>query len=244
MERISTDITTIILCGGRGVRFGLENFPKWMMPIDHTTLLENHIYFHKNHGALLVGIRKQFSNFIDDRFKDVFIIPVESDSTKYGATALYVSQKKPELTNDFVVFVMGDHFIDYSNLGSFYDEFLSKLKKHDLVLFADSKPIIAKPESHSKIKIQDGKITNGKNLDEWQYLDMGIIGINKRLLKKMQSEDFDTSDLVKISTNPSLVDVEGKVLWFGCNTPDEYAYGTISLFMLKRYGKIFTPKTH
>jgi choline kinase len=110
-------------------------------------------------------------------------------------------------------------------------------------MLADSKPRIAKPEAHSKIKVENGKILNKKNLRGWQYLDMGIIGINKRVLKKICAKDFDTSDLVKISTNPSLVDVGGKVLWFGCNTPEEYAYGTISFFMLKRYGRIFTPKT-
>ena len=123
------ETTTIILCGGRGVRFGLENFPKWMMPIDHTTLLENHIYFHKSYGTLLVGVRKQFFTFIDDKFKDITIIPVESNSTKYGATALYVSQKKPEAFKEHIVFVMGDHFIDYSDFKTYYGKFLSKLKK-------------------------------------------------------------------------------------------------------------------
>ena len=230
-------IDFIILAAGKGRR--IENFQnkhKTLLEVRGITLLENHLlngnrYIGNflNKLIVVVGHRKEeikeeVEKIIPKLKRKVYFVEGDLRGTKYGRSlhkALYESEA------EYVLYVMGDHWICYEKLKKSYpfEEILKTYHKYSLTIFADPFPLIANINSQSLLLIE-----NGKNIPQYTHVDMGLFLANRKELlyciekNKLFEKDFDTGDLIKNLSKVSILEVKN-VPWFGCNTPEDYLKG-------------------
>lgn len=241
----------IILAAGKGKRMkNYKHVHKTLLEINGISLLGNHLIYGSdyinnllNDIIVVVGHRKEEVEKEIEKLNSKLntkIKTVEGDlrGTKYGRS-LYKALLLSE--SEHIMYVMGDHWISYEQLGKKYPirKLYSEYSSYQLTIFADPNPLIANSKSQSLLYVKNGKILDyGKELKRYTHVDMGLFLGKKNdlvdIIKKreLSKNDFDTKDLIEALLDVTIVEIED-VPWFGCNTPEDYESGLKKLYRLK-----------
>ena len=242
----------IILAGGKGKRIANFANPKVMLRVKNKTLVENHIQgllevFNVDVVILVINSEKKeltdHARSLKTKYGEKLIIVegigFKKNATKYGIDLIHAYKN---LNNgDLYFYVMGDHFIDYDDLKPLKNEINEKINEfysnvHEkMLIFIDTAPKCAKEASQSKVLIRNDEIMDhGKELENWNALETGLIIIKPEVLSKLEAKldelrDFDTTNIVnmvkkELNDAVTFFDIKG-TCWFGVNTFDDWMDG-------------------
>jgi len=228
----------IILAAGKGKRLrAVWDLPKVLLPVFGKTLLERHVEGLRKMGAekiiAVVQYRKEdIINYAEKKHLDIEFVEGNPEDTKYGRS-LKQALKSIDI-HDEIVYVMGDHFIDYDTVIPELEQI--KSTDADFVLIGNSIPQVVDPMSASRVLLnKDGTIKHtGKDITSYDVLDTGLFYMRASAIPDVLSIDgqFDTTHIVDtLKSNDKIakaVDIPDMV-WFGCNTPEEVLMGILGL---------------
>jgi len=242
----------VIVAGGRGKR--ISNFvnPKVMLKVGSRTLIENHIQgfceiFNVDIIILVINPENEelveYAKSLATKYKNKLVVVegvgVKKNATKYGIDLIQAYKKRRD--GYLYIYVMGDHYIDYSHLKIFKAEISKRIDEfcvntdEKMIIFIDTSPKCAKTKAQSKVLVKEGIILkHGKTVDEWNALETGLFVIKREILSKLETRldslgDFDTTNIINVIRNETggLVvsfDIRG-TCWFGVNTFSDWMYG-------------------
>ena len=220
-------IDFVILAAGKGKRMkNFQNRHKPLLKVKGMSLLGNHLlngseYLNKLLGKLIVvvGHRKEeikrgVKQLLPKLKRKVYFVEGDLRGTKYGRSlykALYESNA------EYVLYVMGDHWISYEELKKEYllDKILKVYKKYPITIFVDPSPLIADINSQSLFLIKHNKIKDyGKNISKYTHVDMGLFLANRKNIlnyiekNNLFERDFDTKDLINVIPIVGILEVK------------------------------------